>query len=224
MIRPKGIPAFMIPVWTAGSILGLLKNMRSDRPSICVFCGSSVGTLPAYAEAARRVGEALGRHRITLIYGGGGVGLMGILADATLGAGGRVIGVIPEALAIKEVAHDGLTELHVVSGMHERKALMATKSSAFLTLPGGIGTLEEFFEILSWGALGIHQKPIGILNVHGYFDPLIALLDHGIAQQFIRADYLHPLLVSDHPDSLISNLLAYVPPPVGPRWIKLEET
>jgi uncharacterized protein (TIGR00730 family) len=196
----------------------------SDRPTICVFCGSSTGTSPAYGEAARHLGQLLVRHGVGLVYGGGRVGLMGIVAEAVLGAGGLVIGVIPEALATKEIAHDGLTEQHVVSGMHERKALMATKSSAFLTLPGGIGTFEEFFEILSWGALGIHQKPIGILNVDGYFDPLIALLDHGIAQKFIRSDFLHPLIVSDDPDGLIGDLLAYVPPPVGPRWIKLEET
>jgi uncharacterized protein (TIGR00730 family) len=196
----------------------------SDRPSICVFCGSSSGVSSAYAESARLVGETLARRGLGLVYGGGRVGLMGIVADAVLGAGGRAIGVIPEALATKEVAHDGLTELHVVSGMHERKALMATKSAAFLTLPGGIGTFEEFFEILSWGALGIHQKPIGILNVDGFFDPLIALLDHGIAQRFIRPDFLQPLLISDQPESLIGDLLGYVPPAVGPRWIKLEES
>ena len=196
----------------------------SDRPAICVFCGSSSGATPAYAEAARRVGELLAEHEVSLVYGGGRVGLMGILADAVLGAGGRAIGVIPQALATKEIAHDGLTELHVVSGMHERKALMATRSSAFLTLPGGIGTFEEFFEILSWAALGIHQKPIGVLNIDGYFDPLIALLDHGIAQDFIRPSYLRSLLVSDRVDRLIGDLLAYVPPPGGPRWIKLEET
>jgi uncharacterized protein (TIGR00730 family) len=196
----------------------------SERPALCIFCGSSTGTSSAYAEAARRVGETLARHEVDLVYGGGRVGLMGIVADAVLGAGGRAIGVIPDPLATKEIAHDGLTELHVVSGMHERKAMMATKSSAFLTLPGGIGTFEEFFEILSWGALGIHQKPIGILNVDGYFDPLIALLAHGIAEQFIRQGSLHPLIVSDNPDALIPKLLAYVPPAVGPRWIKLEET
>jgi uncharacterized protein (TIGR00730 family) len=196
----------------------------SDTPAICVFCGSSSGTSPAYAEAARLVGKALVRHELGLVYGGGRVGLLGILADAVLGAGGRVIGVIPESLATREVAHDGLTELHVVSGMHERKALMATLSSAFLTLPGGIGTFEEFFEILSWGALGIHQKPIGILNVAGYFDPLIALLDHGIDQKFIRRTFLHSLFISDQPDPLIRDLLAYVPPPTSPRLITFEET
>jgi uncharacterized protein (TIGR00730 family) len=194
-----------------------------DQPAICVFCGSSSGVSSAYRQAARQVGETLVRHEVDLVYGGGRVGLMGIVADAVLGAGGQAIGVIPDALATKEIAHDRLTELHVVSGMHERKALMATKSSAFLTLPGGIGTFEEFFEILSWGALGIHQKPIGILNVDGYFDPLIALLEHGIAEQFIQPGFLHPLIVSDNPDTLIGNLLAYVPPAVGPRWIKLEE-
>ena len=126
--------------------------------NICVFCGSSSGLRPVYADTARRAGEAIARHGLGLVYGGGRVGLMGVVADAALGAGGRVIGVIPQALATKEIAHDGLSELYVVPGMHERKALMATKSSAFLTLPGGIGTFEEFFEILSWAALGIHRS------------------------------------------------------------------
>jgi uncharacterized protein (TIGR00730 family) len=196
----------------------------SKHPAICVFCGSSSGVASTYAEAARRLGETLAQREVSLVYGGGRVGLMGIVADAALGAGGRAVGVIPQALATKEVAHDGLTELHVVSGMHERKALMASLSSAFLTLPGGIGTFEEFFEIVSWSALGIHQKPMGILNVEGYFDPLIALLDHGIVQKFIRPSYLHSLLISDRVETLVENLLSYVPPPVGPRWIRLEET
>jgi uncharacterized protein (TIGR00730 family) len=195
-----------------------------DQPAICVFCGSSSGASFAYTQAARQVGKTLVGHKVDLVYGGGRVGLMGIVADAVLAAGGRAIGVIPDPLATKEIAHDRLTELHVVSGMHERKALMATKSSAFLTLPGGIGTFEEFFEILSWGALGIHQKPLGILNVDGYFDPMIALLEHGIAEQFIHPASLHSLIVSDDPDTLNGNLLAYVPPAIGPRWIRLEET
>jgi uncharacterized protein (TIGR00730 family) len=200
------------------------KTTVRESQAICVFCGSSPGTSPAYADAARHVGEALVRQGVGLVYGGGRVGLMGIVADAVLGAGGRAIGVIPNPLASKEIAHDRLTELHVVSGMHERKALMATRSSAFLTLPGGIGTFEEFFEILSWSALGIHQKPIGILNVDGYFDPLIALLEHGIREQFLRPDSLRSLFVADNPDTLIGELLAYVPPAVAPHWIKLEET
>ena len=132
----------------------------TESQSICVFCGSSTGTRPIYTKIARRLGEELARQGVRLVYGGGRVGLMGIVADAVLGAGGRAIGVIPNPLATKEIAHDGLTELHVVSGMHERKALMATKSSAFLTLPGGIGTFEEFFEILSWGRAG-HSPEAG---------------------------------------------------------------
>ncbi len=192
--------------------------------NICVFCGSASGIQPVYTDAAHQVGELIARRGLGLVYGGGRVGLMGLVADAALGAGGRVIGVIPQALATKEIAHDGLNELYVVPGMHERKALMATKSSAFLTLPGGIGTFEEFFEILSWAALGIHRKPIGILNVNGYFDPLIALLDHGIAQQFVRETSLLPLLVSDNAESLVTNLLTYVPSQLGPRWITLDET
>src|SRR6516164_3141805 len=169
--------------------------------NICVFCGSATGESPAYADAAREVGASLARRGIGLVYGGGRVGLMGLLADAVLNAGGRAIGIIPEVLATKEIAHNGLTELHVVSGMHERKALMATMSSAFLTLPGGIGTFEEFFEILSWAGLGIHRKPVGILNVAAYFDPLLELLEHGIRAQFIGRDVLQHLLHSDEPDS-----------------------
>ena len=206
-------------------LVALRTDSMPDRPSICVFCGSSSGSTPAYAQAARRVGELLARHEVSLVYGGGRVGLMGILADAALGAGGRVIGVIPEALATKEIAHDGLTELHVVAGMHERKAPMATLSSAFLTLPGGIGTFEEFFEILSWGALGIHQKPIGVLNIDGLLRPP----DRSSGPR--HRPGLHPPEVPalapglrSGPDTLIADLLAYSPPPVGPRWIKLEET
>ena len=139
---------------------------------------------------AKTVGRALAHRGVGLVYGGGRVGLMGIVADAVLESGGRAIGVIPEPLATKEIAHDGLTELHVVADMHERKALMARRSSAFLTLPGGIGTFEEFFETLSWAALGLHQKPMGVLNVAGYFDPLLALLDHAVAERFVRPEYL----------------------------------
>lgn len=195
-----------------------------QRPNICVFCGSASGTSPAFVEAARHVGEEIARRGVGVVYGGGRVGLMGVVAEAVLGAGGTVIGVIPEALATKEIAHDGLTELCVVSGMHERKALMAARSSAFLTLPGGVGTLEEFFEILSWEALGIHRKPIGVLNIEGYFDPLIALLDHGIARQFIRPQYLRGLLVSDRIEVLIGDLLSYTPTPSGTRWLKLDQS
>ncbi len=195
-----------------------------ERLHICVFCGSSFGNSPAFRENAVLVGEELARRGVGLVYGGGRVGLMGVVADAALAAGGEVIGVIPDPLATSEVAHGGLTELHVVPGMHERKALMAQRSEAFLTMPGGIGTFEEFFEILSWAALGIHRKPIGLLNVEGYFDPLIALLEYGINEGFIRPHFLDPLLVSDKPDNLIGDLLSYNPPAVAPRKITLDES
>jgi uncharacterized protein (TIGR00730 family) len=195
-----------------------------DRPHICVFCGSARGARPAYAEAARRLGAALARRSLGLVYGGGRVGLMGVLADATLAAGGRVVGVIPDPLATRELAHDGLTELHVVPGMHERKALMARRCAGFLTLPGGVGTLEEFFEILSWAVLGLHAKPIGLLNVGGYYDPLLALLDHGVAEGFIRPEDLGLLRVSDDPEALAADLLAHAPPPRRPKWIDLDQT
>ena len=195
-----------------------------NRPHLCVFCGSSRGANPAYAEAARRVGTSLARHGLGLVYGGGRIGIMGIIADAALAEGGRVIGVIPDPLATKELAHDGLTELHVVPSMHERKALMARRSTGFLMLPGGIGTFEEFFEILTWAALGLHQKPIGILNVANYFDPLLALLEHTVAERFVRPEHLESLLVSDQPDTIAIDLLGHKPPPPGPKWIDLDQT
>lgn len=187
------------------------RSAMKERPHICVFCGSRFGNSPAFRESAERVGAELARRGVGLVYGGGRVGLMGAVADAALAAGGEVVGVIPEALMAREVAHFGLTELRVTPGMHERKALMNARSEAFLTLPGGIGTFEEFFEILSWAALGIHQKPIGLLNVEGYFDPLVALLEYGVSEGFASPRFLDPLLVSDNPESLIDNLLARLP-------------
>ena len=187
-----------------------------DRPHVCVFCGSSPGASHAYAEAARRVGAALARAGLGLVYGGGRVGLMGIVADAVLESGGQAIGVIPEALATEEVAHNGLTELHVVADMHQRKALMARRADAFLTMPGGIGTFEEFFETLSWAALGLHRKPLGILNVAGYFDPLLALLDHAVAERFLRPEVLSLLVTSTDADALVAELRDRAPP-TGPR-------
>jgi uncharacterized protein (TIGR00730 family) len=195
-----------------------------ERPRICVFCGSSFGKSPAFREQAVRVGEALARRKVGLVYGGGRVGLMGVVADATLANGGEVVGVIPEVLSSAEIAHHGLTELHVVAGMHERKALMAEKSSAFLTLPGGIGTYEEFFEILSWAGLGIHRKPIGLLNVEGYFDPLLALLEFGADAGFIRRRFLDPLLVSEDPENLVGDLLSYTPPAAPGPKVSLDES
>ncbi|AMV38895.1 TIGR00730 family Rossman fold protein [Planctomyces sp. SH-PL62] len=194
-----------------------------NRPRICVFCGSSFGNSPAFRENAVRVGEALARRKIGLVYGGGRVGLMGVTADAALANGGEVIGVIPEVLSSAEIAHSGLTELHVVAGMHERKALMAMESDAFLTMPGGIGTYEEFFEILSWGGLGIHRKPIGLLNVEGYFDPLLALLEFGADSGFVRRRFLDPLLVSENAENLVADLLSYTPPTVSAPKLSIDE-
>jgi uncharacterized protein (TIGR00730 family) len=185
-----------------------------DRPHVCIFCGSSRGARPSYTEAARRAGKALARQGLGLVYGGGRVGLMGVVADAALAEGGRVVGVIPGPLATRELAHTGLTELHVVAGMHERKAMMARLSAAFLTLPGGIGTFEEFFEILTWAALGLHSKPIGILNVDGYFDPLLATLDQGMSEVFIRPEHVALLRIFDRPETIATDLLPHFPPPL----------
>jgi uncharacterized protein (TIGR00730 family) len=175
---------------------------------------------------ARGLGAALAREGLGIVYGGGRVGLMGVVADAALALGGRVVGVIPEPLATKELAHSGLTELHVVAGMHERKALMSRLSVGFATLPGGIGTLEEYFEILSWSSLGLHRKPIGILNVDGYFDPLLAALEHGVKEGFIRPEHLAIVRVFDRPETLATELLGPLPlqPPPGPQWIDGTQT
>jgi len=183
--------------------------------NICIYCGSAVGIKAEYADSARRVGQTLARHGFGLVYGGGRVGLMGIVADAVLAGGGRVIGVIPDPLATKEIAHDGLTELHVVADMHQRKALMARSANAFLTLPGGIGTFEEFFETLSWSVLGLHQKPLGILNIAGYFDPLLALLNHAVAERFVRPHNLERLIVSGDPETVVSDLMIHASPPTN---------
>ena len=180
--------------------------------NFCIYCGSSVGIDPEYAAVANALGWALAHHRVGLVYGGGRVGLMGIVANAVLERGGTAIGVIPEALAKREIAHDGLTELHVVANMHDRKALMARRSNAFITLPGGIGTFEEFFETLTWAALGLHQKPMGVLNVAGYFDPLLALLDHAVAERFVRPEHLELIHVTTDPEAIVSDLMVRIPP------------
>jgi uncharacterized protein (TIGR00730 family) len=190
--------------------------------NFCIYCGSSVGIDPEYAAAAKALGRALAHHGIGLVYGGGRVGLMGIVADSVLKRGGRAIGVIPEPLATQEIAHDGLTELHVVADMHKRKALMARRSSAFLTLPGGIGTFEEFFETLTWAALGLHQKPMGVLNIAGYFDPLLALLDHGVAEQFVRSEHLKLIHFAIDPDDIVRDMLARIPAKSEPQSIDFD--
>src|SRR5471032_3283505 len=165
--------------------------------SVCVFFGASTGTDPAYREAAVALGRALAERKLTLVYGGGAVGLMGIAADAALAAGGAVIGIIPQSLKDKEIGHSGLTRLEVVDGMHARKARMAELSDAFVALPGGLGTLEELFEVWTWGMLGLHAKPYGLLNVAGYYDPLIQFLDHACAQGFVRPAQRAMLVVDD---------------------------
>lgn len=171
--------------------------------SVCVFCGSRVGDNPAYALAASRLGTLLASKNIQLVYGAGNIGLMGVVADACLAANGKVVGVIPTKLVEKEVAHKGLTELIVVESMHERKALMATKSDAFVALPGGFGTCDELFEILTWAQLGIHHKPIGILNTDGFFNPLLAWIDQMIDQGFVKQRFKELLLVAEKPDELM---------------------
>jgi uncharacterized protein (TIGR00730 family) len=179
---------------------------------VCVFCGSSAGVDPAYAESARATGRLLAERGLGLVYGGGNVGLMGIVADAALAAGGEVIGVIPEALMRMEVGHLGLSRLHVVATMHERKALMADLSDAFIALPGGIGTLEELFEVWTWGQLGLHPKPLGLLDVAGYYGHLHAFLDHTVAQGFLKNRHRAMVAVESEPVHLLARLAAYQPP------------
>ena len=181
---------------------------------ICVFCGSSSGTRPVFQQAAQTVGQLLCRRGIELVYGGGRVGLMGVLANACLNEGGRVIGVIPQALADKEVAHTGLTELRIVGSMHERKALMADLSDAFMALPGGFGTWEEFFEVLTWAQLGIHRKACGVLNVGGYYDPLLQMADRALSEGFVREMHRDLLLSDADPEQLLDRLNSYAGPAV----------
>ena len=191
---------------------------------ICVFCGSNAGHDPRYRAEADRLGRLLAERGIELVYGGGNVGLMGVIADACLGAGGTVIGVIPEALIGKEVAgrivdHRGLTRLEVVDSMHSRKARMAELADGFIALPGGFGTFEEFCEVLTWGQLGFHVKPMGLLNVNGFYDPLLALFERAVAEGFLREENRAMALAADDIESLLAALAAYRPEPVS-KWLK----
>jgi hypothetical protein len=190
--------------------------------SICVYCGSSPGRDPEFAGAAAELGRLLADRRITLVYGGGHVGLMGVLADATMAAGGEVYGVITRALQRKEVAHTSLSRLEVTESMHERKAAMAEASDGFIMLPGGLGTLEEFFEAATWTQLGIQSKPCGILNVKGYFDPLIALLDRSTEQRFLREEHRNSIVVESQVEALVDRLIAWTPLVVE-KWLDLPE-
>ncbi|MGR8997917.1 MAG: LOG family protein [Gammaproteobacteria bacterium] len=191
--------------------------------SICIYCGSSTGRLEAYGEAACALAKSLVSRNIRLVYGGAGIGIMGRVADQVLKLGGQAIGVIPKALAHKEVAHNNLTELHVTQSMHERKMLMAELSDGFIALPGGIGTLEELFEIWTWAQLGFHNKPCGLLNVEGYYNSLIGFLDHVLAEQFVKKDHHAMLIVETNPDVLLDRYINYQPPAVR-HWVSKDET
>jgi uncharacterized protein (TIGR00730 family) len=190
---------------------------------ICVFCGSSPGARPSYAENAKSLARHLAANRITVVYGGGNVGLMGTLADATLEAGGEIIGVIPQALLNRELSHTRIPDLRVVGSMHERKAMMAELSDAFIAMPGGFGTFEEFCEVLTWTQLGLHRKPCGLLNVEGYYDPMLSLFDHAVAEQFVKPAHRQMVISESSPELLVDRLLKYELPVVS-KWIGRQQT
>ncbi len=190
---------------------------------VCVFCGSSVGVKPVYTEAAHEMGRLIASRGIGLVYGGGNVGLMGVVADAALEAGGQVIGVIPRALADREIAHMGLTDLYVVDSMHARKAMMAELSDAFIAMPGGVGTFEEFFEAVTWTQLGLHRKPCALLNVDGFYTPLALFIDQAVSDGFIRPVHRAAIVVDSDPARLLGTLSTIDLPDV-PKWITRLET
>ena len=191
--------------------------------SVCVYCGSNSGRKEAYSNAARELAKSLVNRNIRLVYGGGSVGLMGLVADTVLQLGGQAVGVIPEALVRKEVAHNNLTELHVTKSMHERKNLMADLSDGFIALPGGFGTLEELFEIWTWAQLGIHRKPCGLLNIEGYFNSLISFLDHAVVEQFVKQPHRSILIIENKPEALLDQFADYKPLPIQ-QWVGKSET
>ena len=191
--------------------------------SVCVFCGSNGGANPAYLAAAEAVGTGLAQRGIRIVYGGGRVGLMGALADSARAAGGEVVGVMPQQLVDREIGHTGIDDLRVVDTMHERKALMVELAEAFIALPGGIGTLEELFEVYTWAQLGIHAKPLALLDVAGYYEPLAAFLDHAVAQRFVRAETRAMLSVADSLEGVLETFERWRPPAMH-KWIDLDET
>ena len=197
--------------------------MRRVIRRICVFCGSNSGSDPAYTEAARSLGRLLARDGIGLVYGGGSVGLMGEVADAVLQSGGEVTGVIPHALWAREVGHRGLTDLRIVETMHERKALMADLSDAFIALPGGLGTLEEIFEIWTWAQLGLHAKPVGFLDINGFYSPLMQFLDRAVRERFLKDAHRAIAIVDSDAEKLLRRFESWQPPRVE-KWITREET
>ena len=190
---------------------------------ICVFCGSSVGNQRAYVDAAEAMGTLLARRGITLVYGGGNVGLMGVIADAVLTHGGEVIGVIPQALAEREIANLAIPDLRVVDSMHTRKAMMADLSDAFIAMPGGVGTFEEFFEAVTWTQLGLHRKPCGLLNVNAFYSPLAAFIDQAVSEGFIKPIHRSIIVVDDDPERLLDTLSTIELPDVT-KWIRKDET
>ena len=191
---------------------------------ICVFCGASPGGRPVSREATAQLARLLAEEGIGVVYGGGGVGLMGALADAVIAEGGELTGVIPRSLVDREIAHRDVMDMRVVGSMHERKALMADLADAFIALPGGIGTLEELFEVYTWAQLGLHQKPCALLNVEGYYDGIEDFLSHAVAERFLREETRALLLVDSNPATLLERLHNFEPRAVVPKWIDREET
>jgi uncharacterized protein (TIGR00730 family) len=191
---------------------------------ICVFCGSSPGARPAYTQATAELARMLVADGVGLVYGGANVGLMAVLADTVLAEGGDAVGVIPQALVDKEIAHPGVADLRVVGSMHERKALMAELSDAFVALPGGLGTLEELFEVYTWSQLGLHRKPCALLDVEGYYSGIAAFLEHAVRERFVREEHRAMLVVEQEPRALLDRLREFEPDAVTPKWIGREET
>lgn len=200
-----------------------VESGRMEAKSMCVFAGSSPGNDPAVAEAARTLGRELVSRGYGLVYGGAKVGLMGMVADTVLAAGGHVFGVMPDFLATKEIAHTGLPELRITSSMHERKNLMAERAHGFIALPGGFGTIEEYFEAITWAQLGLHSKPCGLLNVSGYYDSLLAFLDHAVSCQLLRKENRDMVITASDPRELLERMQAYTAPPTA-KWISTERT
>ena len=190
---------------------------------ICVFCGSNFGARQSYTEAAKNLARYLAANKVAIVFGGSRLGLMGILADTAMEAGGDVIGIIPRNLVEKEASHRGLRDLRVVNSMHERKAMMAELSDAFIAMPGGYGTFEEFCEVVTWAQLGLHRKPCGLLNVEGYFDHLLALFDHAVTEKFLKPENRRMVIADDRPESLVAQLSEYQVPLVA-KWIEQSET
>jgi uncharacterized protein (TIGR00730 family) len=210
-------------VWVGGFI-GAEQSSLPHVERICVFCGASPGARPAYREVTGELARLLVSNGIGVVFGGGGVGLMGALADAVLAEGGEITGVIPRSLVEREIAHRDVTDMRVVGSMHERKALMADLADAFIALPGGLGTLEELFEVYTWAQLGLHRKPCALLNVQGYYDGIADFLSHAVEERFVREEHREMLIVEREPRALIERLRRFEPDAVLPKWIDRKET